>query len=300
MPNHEEHCQHSLERYGERADEIHSWIDEPSRNWGQGHRQFRHDTEAVKLAGKIFGKKYGRELAQNIVLDHIMLDHEEDIKSENSEAITTENSENGVTIPKSTDFDSTGKISIMFRKNKSEENEVFLPDSLPPIHTSPYDTSRTIIDDIYSDFSDKEKVINDLRLLGYEACSIYELRNDYFKTDLEIKRLLYESRQITLEQIKDILRYAGHEQLIDTTRLIPYKFPTSVFLLFLVPNLVFFFLAFTSNFWGYLVLFVVSIFLTYLIARKVEPILHKNTIKVNGKRFQKEPQDIPQWMRKKN
>jgi hypothetical protein len=228
-----------------------------------------------------------------------MLDHEEDIKRENAETITTQNSGNDLIIPKSTDFEATGKISIMFRKTESEENEVVLPEALPPIHISSYDISRTIIDDIYSDFPDKEKVVSNLQLLGYGACSIYELRNDYFKTDLEIKRLLHESSQITIEQIKDILRYAGYEELIDTSRLIPYKFPMTVFLLFLAPNFVFLFLVLTSNFWEYQVLLIVSVFLTYLIARKIEPILHKNTIKVNGKRYQRQLQDIPQWMQKK-
>lgn len=31
MPNNEEHCQHSLKRYGTRGNDIHTWIDEPSR-----------------------------------------------------------------------------------------------------------------------------------------------------------------------------------------------------------------------------------------------------------------------------
>jgi hypothetical protein len=80
MPDHEEHCQHTLKRYGVRGDDIHTFLDEPCRVAGQGHREFRHDTKTVKLVGELFGSKYGKELAENIALDHITADHEEDIR----------------------------------------------------------------------------------------------------------------------------------------------------------------------------------------------------------------------------
>src|SRR3990170_4160872 len=80
MPNNEEHCEHSLKRYGVRGDDIHKFLDEPCRTMGQNHREYRHDTKTIKLVGEVFGKKYGRELAESIALDHITADHEEEIR----------------------------------------------------------------------------------------------------------------------------------------------------------------------------------------------------------------------------
>jgi len=37
MPNHEEHCLHSLKRYGVRGDDVHTWMDEPSFTMGPSH-----------------------------------------------------------------------------------------------------------------------------------------------------------------------------------------------------------------------------------------------------------------------
>ncbi len=87
MPNVEEHCRSTLKRYGMEGRDIHQWLDEPSRKFAGGHREFRHDTETIRLVGKIFGQQYG-SLAENIALDHIMLDHEEEI--ENRRTITGE------------------------------------------------------------------------------------------------------------------------------------------------------------------------------------------------------------------
>jgi len=80
MPDLEEHCRRTLKRYGVEGKDIHAWLDEPSREYAAAHRQFRHDTETIRLVGEIFGKTYGKSLAENIALDHIMLDHEEEIK----------------------------------------------------------------------------------------------------------------------------------------------------------------------------------------------------------------------------
>lgn len=77
MPNLEEHCEHTLERYRIEGRDIHQWMDEPCRRYGKFHRRFRHDDEAIKLVGEIFGKTYGKSLAENIALDHIVADHEE-------------------------------------------------------------------------------------------------------------------------------------------------------------------------------------------------------------------------------
>jgi hypothetical protein len=80
MPNIDEHCKRTLKKYGVEGTDIHKWLDEPSRKYAGRHREFRHDTETIRLVGEIFGSKYGRRLAENIALDHIMADHEEEIK----------------------------------------------------------------------------------------------------------------------------------------------------------------------------------------------------------------------------
>jgi hypothetical protein len=90
MPNLEEHCKHTFERYDVEGRDIHQWLDEPSRKYAGRHREFRHDSETVKLAGDLFGKKYGRTLAENIVLDHIMLDHKEEIQRRDEKSKVTE------------------------------------------------------------------------------------------------------------------------------------------------------------------------------------------------------------------
>lgn len=80
MPNINRHCKRTLKKYGVEGRDIHKWLDEPSRKYAGRHREFRHDTETTRLVGEVFGGKYGRRLAENIALDHIMADHEEEIK----------------------------------------------------------------------------------------------------------------------------------------------------------------------------------------------------------------------------
>lgn len=93
MPSFEEHCQHSARKYGYRGERIHRYMDDVSllREHGQYHRQFRHDTETVKKCGELFGHLYGsRENAMKIALDHIMLDHLEEVRHETSDEIKIE------------------------------------------------------------------------------------------------------------------------------------------------------------------------------------------------------------------
>lgn len=72
MPSREEHCQHTVERYGVTGEDIHEWMDEPSLILGPQHRNERHDPK--QEIPPIFITKYGEELARNIILDHIFLD----------------------------------------------------------------------------------------------------------------------------------------------------------------------------------------------------------------------------------
>jgi hypothetical protein len=70
MPNHEEHCQDSLRRYGKTFSELHKWMDEPSTILGPSHRKYRHDPNTTpKVARQLFGP-----LADQACLDHIRLD----------------------------------------------------------------------------------------------------------------------------------------------------------------------------------------------------------------------------------
>jgi len=80
MPQHEEHCVHSERRYGVRGDDIHAWMDEPSRVSGASHRNYRHDLGSLPTAIQMFGKIYGAETVENIFLDHLKADSEENRK----------------------------------------------------------------------------------------------------------------------------------------------------------------------------------------------------------------------------
>ena len=82
MPNHEEHCLHSLKRYGVRGDEIHSWMDEPSSVAGSSHRDFRHNLTSLPVAIQMFQSIYGADIVENIFLDHLKADSEESRKRE--------------------------------------------------------------------------------------------------------------------------------------------------------------------------------------------------------------------------
>lgn len=72
LPNKEEHCKHTLSRYDVTGEDIHEWMDEPSLLLGPDHRDERHDPKQG-LPQKLI-EKYGKELARNIMLDHIFLD----------------------------------------------------------------------------------------------------------------------------------------------------------------------------------------------------------------------------------
>jgi len=70
MPNHKEHCEDSLRRYGKTFSELHKWMDEPSTILGPTHRKYRHDPHSTPpIAGELFGP-----LADQACLDHIRLD----------------------------------------------------------------------------------------------------------------------------------------------------------------------------------------------------------------------------------
>lgn len=228
MPCHEEHCQDSLKKYGYRADDIHTWMDQPSKKWQGSHRQFRHDTETVKLAGDIFGKKYGRELAKNIALDHIMADHKEGLNQTNESVLMKCANCGGQLAEKSgklvcdycgyqtrasiitdeayefTKLPAKTKKCVMYRLPRINDMAV-LPKALPPIDL--LRRNNVTIDEFYREFSDKEQVWQKLMALGYNSLCVQDLRNVFRMTDSEIKKLLQESRGVTVEELKRILSF---------------------------------------------------------------------------------------------
>ena len=128
MPSHEEHCLHSLKRYGIRGDDIHSWMDEPSQVSGATHRKFRHDLKSLPIAIKIFGKKYGDEMVENIFLDHLKADSEEDrLKALENQPEHQQGRFDGV-IPENTSLeaepDHHGKLDSIPLPHKSTSNQM--------------------------------------------------------------------------------------------------------------------------------------------------------------------------------
>lgn len=72
MPNNEEHAQHTYRLYRIWANDLHEWIDAPSKTHGQGHRRFRHSPHRPPPLSAI--EKYGYDMARKIQLAHFKLD----------------------------------------------------------------------------------------------------------------------------------------------------------------------------------------------------------------------------------
>jgi len=217
MPDHEEHCQHSLQRYGVRADDIHSFLDEPSKEFGPAHREFRHDSETVELVGEMFGAKYGCEVAENVALDHIMLDHAQEIQQRKLEVLKCPNCggpidiSGGVQKCRYCDYlvtsGSAGRIKLPahgFILRYREPKDDGLPSLLPPIETY---HQPLIVDEIYANFSNREEVEFLLETLGYTSITTEALRQSGL-TDDEIVDLIVNARSVTFEQIKSLLEHA--------------------------------------------------------------------------------------------
>lgn len=241
LPDHEEHCQHTLKRYNVRGDDIHSFIDEPSKLAGQGHRIYRHDTKTIKLVGEIFGGKYGREVAESIALDHITADHEEEIKRRNKGLILMkcpncggqlEVDNNGLkkcvhcgfsskivdndnlTI-ESIKLPAKDRIVLLYRKN----DDLTLPEVLPPLCINGYyqsGSNEKIIDDVYAGFEDKATVELILEhVYNYSPISVSDLRLDQYgnMTDKQIKELLLKSKSVASQKIEELLNQPKVKQI---------------------------------------------------------------------------------------
>ena len=216
-----------MKRYGIRGDDIHTYLDEPCTVAGQNHRQFRHDTKTVKLVGELFGPKYGRELAENIALDHITADHEEEIRDHKDSVVLLKcpncggplgEIKNGMSkcgycgyeamVTKfSTDTTTTSvrlpskhKCVLMCRCNLDES----LPKVLPPLSLT---DGHQVIDDVYASFHDKRQLETMLNALGYLPVTVNKLRQRNFgcMTDSQIKELIQQSKTVTPQKIKELL-----------------------------------------------------------------------------------------------
>jgi superfamily I DNA and/or RNA helicase len=75
MPSNEEHSKQTLEKLGISASDLHIWMDEPSKWAGYLHRFYRHDPNKPP---KWAIEKYGSELTEQIMHDHLELDEYED------------------------------------------------------------------------------------------------------------------------------------------------------------------------------------------------------------------------------
>lgn len=72
MPKRKIHCEFTLRKYGVTGEDIHYWIDEPSRDLGVVHRILRHNY--YDWIPQRFVYKYGLDLALDIMRSHIWLD----------------------------------------------------------------------------------------------------------------------------------------------------------------------------------------------------------------------------------
>jgi len=215
MPNREEHCQHSFERYGVRAEDIHAFLDEPSQLVGSEHREFRHDYETVKLVGEMFGEKYGREIAENVALDHIMLDHEETSEKKRAELqllkcpncggplghflggkTTCEYCGYQVSIPNS--LQKRGWLILYLL------NDEALPKALPPLELY---SPPTVVDDLYGFLENRGEGQFLLNSLGYAPMRLIDLISNGL-TENEVDELVLESKKVSRQQVEELLEKA--------------------------------------------------------------------------------------------
>jgi len=69
MPKFTEHCETSLELFGEDGAEYHRWIDQHN-TYGYRHRQVLHNKEGVEVGVQLFGEKARRHLERHIKDDY--------------------------------------------------------------------------------------------------------------------------------------------------------------------------------------------------------------------------------------
>jgi len=65
----EKHCQETLQKLGNRYEEVHIWLDYYYQFEGVSHREKRHHTNGVKEVEKLFGKEAGKAAVLHIKSD---------------------------------------------------------------------------------------------------------------------------------------------------------------------------------------------------------------------------------------
>ena len=71
MPSFEQHCQESIELFGQAWPQVHKWLDEfaGQKPYGMRHRHLRHHEQGIAEAGRLFGPA-----AQAVARQHIISD----------------------------------------------------------------------------------------------------------------------------------------------------------------------------------------------------------------------------------
>ena len=194
MPNLEEHCKHSLKRYGVEGRDIHIWLDEPSRHYAGIHREFRHDEKTIILVGKTFGKIYGEDKAQAIALDHIMADHEESLKkrSEKNGSIPSEIKGYEVEKPK-------------YEKKKEELRKMLKRQSELPVITAR--GIRDYLDRVYAHSKPSSKKLAEISLRHWQQ---YILSRENPSSDIEIRDITRFVSNLSKKELpKTVSNYLG-------------------------------------------------------------------------------------------
>jgi len=75
MPSLEVHSQHSYQKLGEKAEDLHKWMDEPAEWAGYLHRFYRHNPDNPPEWAI---KRYGLDQSKKIMKNHLELDEYED------------------------------------------------------------------------------------------------------------------------------------------------------------------------------------------------------------------------------
>ena len=65
MTGFKEHCERSLELFGEDGSEYHKWLDQYSK-LGYWHRRILHNKEGVEVGVQLFGEAARKHLEQHI------------------------------------------------------------------------------------------------------------------------------------------------------------------------------------------------------------------------------------------
>lgn len=71
MSRFEDHCQESIQLFGDPYEEVHRWLDEfqGMERYRMRHRRVRHHEAGIREAIRLFGEKAGAVARQHIISD---------------------------------------------------------------------------------------------------------------------------------------------------------------------------------------------------------------------------------------